>query len=356
MRAVFSAALGAALYFVGFGAFSGAPGGACASASPLRVPLFGEDPAAAQALFTEAKKLMAAGKYPDACPKLEESERIAPATGTKFNLSDCYEHVGRTASAWAGFLSVAAAAKNASQPAREKAARDRAKALEAKLSRIAVVVPDASNVAGLEVKRDDELVGSAEWNEALPVDPGQHTVSATAPGKRPWKAIIEVAPAGGSAKVIVPPFDDEPAPPPAPVAAAAPAAALGSGGAPPAPDADSSSGRVTGGWVLVGTGAAALIGGGVFWAMRSSEVSTLTAECHYGPNANGCPSSASGDISSGKTYDVASVALFAVGGAAVLGGGALLLFGGGHAHAAASAQIVPVVGPQGGGIRLTGSF
>ena len=89
-----------------------------------------DDPAGAQALFSEAKKLMSAGKYAEACPKLEESQRIAPATGTKFNLGDCYEHVGRSASAWAAFLSVAASARNANQGAREKAARDRAKALE----------------------------------------------------------------------------------------------------------------------------------------------------------------------------------------------------------------------------------
>ena len=87
---------------------------------------------------------MSAGKYDDACPKLEESQRLAPAIGTKFNLADCYEHTGRLASAWAAFLSVAASAKNANQGAREKAARDRAAALEPKLSRLAVVVPDAS--------------------------------------------------------------------------------------------------------------------------------------------------------------------------------------------------------------------
>jgi serine/threonine-protein kinase len=345
MRAVPSAALAAALLL----------GGGAAQASPFRAPLFADDPAAAQALFSEAKKLMTAGKYADACPKLEESERASPAVGTKFNLSDCYEHIGKTASAWAGFLSVAAAAKNANQGAREKAARERAKALESKLSRIAIVVPDTSNVASLEVKRDDEVVGSGQWAEALPVDPGQHTITATAQGKRPWKTIIEVAPAGGSAKVIIPALDDEPTPPPAPAAAAAPASAPGAA-APPASSGDSSGARVTAGWVLLATGVVALVGGGVFWGLRSSDVSTLQSQCTLGASGNQCPSSDSGDISNGKMYDAVSVALFAVGGVAVLTGGGLLLFGGGHDHAASSARVVPVVGPQGGGVRFVASF
>jgi hypothetical protein len=316
-------------------------------AAPLRAPLFADDPAAAQALFTDAKRLMSAGKYTDACPKLEESDRASPAIGTKFNLADCYEHVGKTASAWAGFLSVAAAAKNTNQPAREKAARDRAKALEPKLSRIAIVVQEA--VGGLEVKRDDEVIGSVQWGEALPVDPGQHTLTAKAPGKRAWKTIVEIAAGPGSVKVIIPALESEPTPPPAPVAAAAPPPSP----ATPAPAESSSSNALP--WVLVGVGAAALIGGGVLWVVRSNDLSSLQAEC--GPSGNQCPASASGDISNGKTFDIVSVALFAVGGAAVLGGAGVLLFGG-HSSAStgATARLLPVGQPGGAGLRLEGSF
>ena len=308
-----------------------------------------DDPAGAQALFTEAKKLMSAGKYADACPKLEESDRVAPAIGTKFNLADCYEHTGKTASAWAAFLSVAAAAKNANQPPREKAARDRAKALEPKLSRIAIRVPDASNVTGLEIKRDDGVIGSAEWGEAMPVDPGEHTVTATAPGKRAWKAIVEVEGAGGSAKVIVPPLDDEPVAPAA--APAAPAAAAATTDAAPAGASDrGSSSTKTVGFVLVGVGAAVVVGGAVVWALRTSEVSKLSADC-----VHGCPASDASDISNGKMYDALGITLFAVGGAALVTGGGLVLFGG-HPRAQASARIVPVFAARGGGLGLAGSF
>src|SRR5262249_2265450 len=74
------------------------------------------DPASAQTLFDQAKQLMADGKYRDACPKLEESQRLDPGPGTLFQLASCYEKIDRTATAWAAFLEVAAAAKAADRP------------------------------------------------------------------------------------------------------------------------------------------------------------------------------------------------------------------------------------------------
>src|SRR5260221_11014313 len=71
------------------------------------------DPVAARTLFDEGRKLLADGKYDAACPKLEESQRLDPGTGTLFNLADCWEQIGRTASAWARFLEGARPAPSA---------------------------------------------------------------------------------------------------------------------------------------------------------------------------------------------------------------------------------------------------
>ena len=152
------------------------------------------DEAAARALFAEGRKLAAAGDYPTACPKFEESFRLDPGIGTGFNLADCWEHIGRTASAWGRFLGVAAAAKALGQGEREQVARERAAALEPGLSRLTVLVPSPD--AGLVVKRDAVPLGPASWGVAVPVDPGPHVVQATAPGRRPFSLEVTVGALG----------------------------------------------------------------------------------------------------------------------------------------------------------------
>ena len=57
------------------------------------------DKAAAEALFDQGVRLMKQNNFAEACPKLEESDRIDPAVGTLLYLGECYERVGKTASA-----------------------------------------------------------------------------------------------------------------------------------------------------------------------------------------------------------------------------------------------------------------
>ncbi len=166
------------------------------------------DPAAAQQLFADAKKLIAENKWADACPKLEESQRLDPGMGTQFNLANCYEHVGKTATAWAAFIEVAGQAKAAGQAPREKAARDRANVLEPKLSRLTVTVRGVE--AGLKVTRDGIDVGRGQWGAPLPIDPGEHRIAASAPGKKPFERVLRVAPDAKTVTVDVPALADEP--------------------------------------------------------------------------------------------------------------------------------------------------
>src|SRR4029077_16363436 len=90
-------------------------------------PALADTSSRADKLFEEAKTLVEKGRYDEACPKLEESQSLDPAVGTQFNLADCYEPVGKTASANALFSEVARIAKLAGKFEREKSARDRAK-------------------------------------------------------------------------------------------------------------------------------------------------------------------------------------------------------------------------------------
>ena len=163
------------------------------------------DSAAAQALFDQAKKLMADGHLSDACPKLEESQRLDPRSGTLINLASCYEKTGRLASAWSKYIEAATSAKAAGNSERESVARERAAALAPKLPKLVIVVPAASKtLPGLELSRDNVAVGQPSWGLALPIDAGEHEVTAKAPGHEPFQTKVTVASDGSTTTVAVP--------------------------------------------------------------------------------------------------------------------------------------------------------
>jgi hypothetical protein len=163
------------------------------------------DRAAAQALFDEGRELMEQGRPADACPRFEESERLEPGLGTRFHLAACYEAVGKLASAHALFLDVAAEAATRDQPAREKVARERAQGVEPRLARLTIEVPFSPSPA-LRIERDGTAIGAAQWGLPVPVDPGTHHISATAPGHEAWGTDIQVPREPGVTRVNVPPL------------------------------------------------------------------------------------------------------------------------------------------------------
>jgi serine/threonine-protein kinase len=178
------------------------------------------DSTAAQALFDQAKKLMAEGHAAEACPRFEESQRLDPGSGTLLNLARCYEQVGRLSSAWNSYLEAASAAKASGNAQREKEARKRAEALRPRLSNLVIVVgPGAEPIPGLEITRDGARIGDAQLGVPIPADQGEHIVAAAAPGYVPWQMVIAVKGEGATATVNVPALAKEAAAPPAPVAA-----------------------------------------------------------------------------------------------------------------------------------------
>lgn len=172
------------------------------------------DKTTAQALFDAAKKLMEEGKVAESCPKFAESQRLDPAPGTLLNLADCYEKQNLTASAWATWLEAVAACRAVGQTPRERLARSRADALKPRLVGLTITVPEDSGVPRLEIRRDGSPVGMATWGTWVPVDPGSHTVTASAPGYRTWQETVDVVEGAAPVVVTVPVLQLEPAAPP----------------------------------------------------------------------------------------------------------------------------------------------
>lgn len=177
-------------------------------------------------LFNEGRALLLEKHYAEACPKLQESERLDPGGGTLLNLALCHELEGRSATAWSEFHEALAAAQHDGREDREIAARSHIAALEPRLARLVILVlPDAS-VPRLVVRLDGSALGPVAWGAAVPVDPGAHTIVAEAPGHVTWAMELQMEADGGTRIVQVPPLDGIPAlqshRPPAVIAAAGP--------------------------------------------------------------------------------------------------------------------------------------
>jgi len=156
---------------------------------------------AAQEFFVQAMRLMQAKKYADACEKFARSQELDPGMGTQFRLAECYEKLGRLATAYEQYLSVADAAQEAGKKDRETVARKRAEALEPRIARLTIVIsPALLEVPGLEVVRDGTVVSKELWGTPSYIDPGDHVVIIKATGRVPLESKLW---AEGAARLVV---------------------------------------------------------------------------------------------------------------------------------------------------------
>jgi hypothetical protein len=177
---------------------------------------------AADRLFNEARALAVAGRYAEACPKLEQSQSLDPGIGTQFDLADCYEHTGRPAHAYLLFGEVAKIARASGKAERASASAAREAALETRVARLNVTSKNL--VDGLVVSLDGDVLPASELGQPRPIEVGDHTLEASAPGRTSWRKVVHVDPSA-KVDVDVPPLPSIATPPPG-----APAPSPGPGG------------------------------------------------------------------------------------------------------------------------------
>jgi hypothetical protein len=183
-----------------------------------RLPVFadtasGDNATIASALFEEGRKLVAAGKYEEACPKFAESQRLAPAGGTILNLAVCHEKSGKKALALTEYESALAVATRENRKERIVFAKKQIAAIEPLLAKVTVRLPtEDATAAGLEVHVDGLALPQAAFGIAVKVDAGPHVVTAQADQKREFRSEFEIV-AKEVKEVVVtlsPPIPDPP--------------------------------------------------------------------------------------------------------------------------------------------------
>lgn len=266
----------------------------CALATLLARPAQAQNPAAAEALFEQARAAMAAGNYDTACARFRDSDKLDPAVGTRFNLADCEERRGRVATAWSMFRGVASEL-NADDD-RKPIAEERAAALQGRLPYLTLQRSGATP-AGLRVRVDGVELGDASFGVALPMDPGEHEltlIEASGAEQRSTFTLSE----GERTNLPLLLRPKRSAPPAAPVVEAETS---------PPP----SSSRRT--WMLV-TGAIGVTGvaaGAVTGAITLSKKSTADDNCS--DEAQACTPAGVAANKSGRAFGIASGVSFGVG-------------------------------------------
>ncbi|WP_437999002.1 hypothetical protein WMF26_02420 [Sorangium sp. So ce185] len=322
------------------------------------------DPTLAQTLFEEGRRLMEAKAYAEACPKLAESQRLRPGTGTLLNLALCNEALGKTATAWGQFKEALFASKKEGNAAREAFAQEHINALEPRLSKI---VLKAEGTPGLLVRVDGHDIPAAALGTPIPIDPGAHEVEATASGYSVWSTIVQVGESADLKTIAVPKL--QPAPP-AQTAAAQPGPAAGGAGIAAGSSAGGGGGEGlrTAGFVIGGAGAAVLGVGAVFGILAAGQASDAEKDPALCPGKQ-CTPLGRKEIDAAETKALVSTIGIGVGVAAI-GAGAILVLTSGRPRAEGAsaagarpgapgrvhARVVPLLGPEGGGVGVMGAF
>jgi len=219
------------------------------------------DVRAARQLFADAEKDEDGGRWADALVKLRRVGQVKLTAGIHYHVALCEEHLGQLAAALDEYTS-------AEGQARAENAQDvlhlvgkRIADLGPRVPRLTLrLVPD---VADATVTLDGAKLPAAVLGTALPVDPGEHRIEATAPDRPPTSRTVTMHERDVTSLDL--PLA-EPTPPPAATPVAPGSAAEPAPAPPPTLPPETSaapSGPSRTGAVLATAGAVVLAGGGV---------------------------------------------------------------------------------------------
>ena len=166
------------------------------------------EPAAAEALFREGRRLLDAGQYEEAAKKLAESQAQDPASGTLINLALAYEKQGKLATAWVTYRDAAAFARRDGRADRVASAERKAHEIEPRVPR--VVLHSKAATDGRTIQLGEMTVGPGALGSPIPIDPGEYHLTAHAPGRQPWEMTVVIA-EGQNPEISVPELSALPA-------------------------------------------------------------------------------------------------------------------------------------------------
>jgi hypothetical protein len=295
-----------------------------AAHATAQAPSPARDPAAAEVLFDEGRQALDSGDFAAACRKFAESQRLDPAAGTLMNWATCEEKLGKIASAWQHYEE--AVDQLPPDDDRVPFAKQQIARLEHRLPHLTLRFSGSPPEHGT-VLRDGLALRTASLNTSLPVDPGEHTVKVRAPGHEDREYTFSIK-EGESRELSL---------------------ELG----PLAPQKPATASKPVLPWVLLGVGAAGIVGGVVTSVMIDADDKTVADHCVD----KRCDPTGLDAANRGQTLLWVNAASFGVGVAGVGAGLILLLTSDSPGERSPEhAQVVAGAAPDGAFLGVRGAF
>ena len=149
------------------------------------------DPAAAREQVKLGYQLAQDGKCDEAIPHFVESLKLDAKAITLINLAACEEKTLKLADALGHWVEARGRAQTEGNSAIQEEAEKKAKALEARIPKLTVVLAGATPDA--EVVRDGVALGAASMGVPLPVNPGAHSLVVRAKGHEDTTENVTIA-------------------------------------------------------------------------------------------------------------------------------------------------------------------
>lgn len=320
-------------------ALAAAPAAAQRKRPPPTAPR--TDAERADALFREGRAHLEAKDYAAACERFEESQKLDPGIGTLLNLGLCYEGMGKLVSAAERFAAAERQANAQGDTKRAAAAGAKVRALADRVPHLTITA--SAPAPGLTVTVGGEPLPADQLGQRRALDPGRVEVEATAPDREPYRVTVDLVD-GDDRKVEIPPLVD----PSAQVDAAIRA---------PAAPAASGRGRRLLGLGVTGAGGAALAAS---LALALSAKSTYDSAfddklCSRDMDMLTCNPEGQRRTEAARRRGTIATVVGGAGLAAVAVGVTVWLTAPADERPR-QARVVPVIGPDGAGLAVAGSF
>jgi tetratricopeptide (TPR) repeat protein len=319
--------------------------------------------AAARTLFSEALRDQDQKRFDVALEKFRRVLAVRDTVPVRYRIASCLEALGNIAQATVAYqAAVDIGQSEHSQDDVVRASRVRIEALARRVPRLSLSL-SGRLPSEVDLRVDDRRVPSEKLKEALPLDPGEHVITASASGSKSFRTVVFLA-EGGAAALTIPLDADPAAAAPVPMPRELPSEIPSpvrvrprepSSGVAKTTITDSSAQRTAGIGLLAG-GAALAVGGVVVYVMRANAIASLEQACPRGF----CPTSRRMELDATRSRALALGPLavgLGVAGVAALGIGSYLFVTAPTRNTHFTrVHVIPVFATGAAGLVLYGGF